>query len=177
MNANQQFKNDELLDVVNENDQVIHQKYRSEIYAAGASNFRVINAFIMNDEGLLWIPRRSPEKKLFPLCLDASVGGHVKAGETYQQAFNRELREELNLDYSQVSHSRVASLNPHKNNVSAHMHVYVINYNETPEYNTDDFVSSIWITISELQKIINEGDQTKGDLPALINSLENLYAK
>lgn len=177
MNTNKLFKNDELLDVVDENDKVIHQKNRSEIYAEGASNFRVINAFIMNDEGLLWIPRRSPEKKLFPLCLDASVGGHVKAGETYQQAFDRELREELNLDSLQVSHSFIAYLNPHKNNVSAHMHVYVINYNKTPNYNTDDFVSSTWITIADLQKNIKQGDRTKGDLPALIDLLNNFYAK
>lgn len=172
MSANKHFKNDELLDVVNDNDEVLHQRYRSDIYASGDSNFRVINAFIMNDEGLLWIPRRSPEKKLFPLCLDASVGGHVKSGETYQQAFTRELQEELNLDSSKVSYSFIAYLNPGKNNVSAHMHVYVIYYNKTPNFNTDDFVSSVWITISDLQKCIRQGDRTKGDLPILVDLLD-----
>ena len=38
---------DELLDIVNEHDHVIGQKYRSEIYNQGLSNFRVINAFLI----------------------------------------------------------------------------------------------------------------------------------
>ena len=177
MLINTHFNNDELLDVVNENDEVINQKYRSEVYATGAPNFRVINAFVMNNEGLIWIPRRSAQKKLFPLCLDASAGGHVKAGETYQEAFARELREELNLEACQVPHSLITVLNPHKHTVSAHMHVYVIKYDKTPNYNTDDFSSSMWITIAQLQKNIKQGERTKGDLPTLINVLQEFYAQ
>jgi isopentenyldiphosphate isomerase len=166
---------DEILDLVNDNDEIITQKNRSEIYASGICNFRVINAFIMNNQNQLWIPRRSANKKLFPLCLDASVGGHVKAGETYLQAFERELQEELNLSVQDISYSCAAYLNPKKNNVSAYMNVYIISYNQTPKYNTKDFIDSMWITIPELQKIIQHGEKTKGDLPTLINTLYAIY--
>jgi hypothetical protein len=42
---------DELLDLVDENDQAIGQKLRSEIYHEKLSNFRVVNAFLINDQG------------------------------------------------------------------------------------------------------------------------------
>lgn len=127
--------------------------------------------FFINDKKEVWIPRRSPTKKLFPLCLDASVGGHVMAGESYDEAFERELREELNLEAEQVAHQFLAKLVPHQHNVSAYMHVYIINTNENPHYNTNDFMSAMWYEIPELQEKINLGEQTKGDLPLLINLL------
>ncbi|MGB8468325.1 MAG: hypothetical protein WCE21_04930 [Candidatus Babeliales bacterium] len=68
---------EELHDIVNEYDEIIGQKPRSNIYIEKFTSFRVINAFIINDKKQLWIPRRTQQKKLFPLCLDASVGGHV----------------------------------------------------------------------------------------------------
>lgn len=160
---------DELLDIVDLNDQAIGQKYRSEVYAQNLSNFRVINAFLINDNKKIWIPRRSPHKKLFPLCLDASVGGHVAAGETYEQAFARELQEELNIAVSEVSCRLHAKLTPHEHHVSAFMHFYLIFTNQTPKYNTDDFVEASWYSMHELQKLIHNGEPTKGDLPKLID--------
>ena len=58
--------NDELLDLVNEHDEVIAQEYRSTVYRHEYSNFRVVNAFIINDKNEIWIPIRSAHKKLFP---------------------------------------------------------------------------------------------------------------
>jgi len=164
---------EELLDIVDHNDQVIGQKYRSEVYTQNLSNFRVINALLINDNKEIWIPRRSPHKKLFPLCLDASVGGHVAAGETYDQAFARELQEELNLDLSQISHRLLTKLTPHQYGVSAFMHFYLIFTNQTPAYNTDDFVGAAWYPISELQKLVAAGEPMKGDLPKLIEIVIN----
>ena len=47
---------EEILDLVNENDEIIGNMPRSEVYAKNLNNFRVINCFIKNKEGKLWIP-------------------------------------------------------------------------------------------------------------------------
>ncbi len=49
---------DEILDIVDENDCIIGQVRRGDAYARGLTNFRVIDAFIRNSEGKLFIPRR-----------------------------------------------------------------------------------------------------------------------
>ncbi len=166
------ISNDELLDLVNINDEVIEQQYRSVVYRNKLSNFRVINAFLINNKNEIWIPTRTADKKLFPLCLDASVGGHVSAGEDYQSAFKRETMEELNIDINKVSYKFLTKLVPHHNKVSAFMHLYAIYTNETPIYNSHDFSHDIWINIKELKEMIHNGKKTKGDLPILINNLE-----
>lgn len=168
---------DELLDIVNEYDQVIGQKCRSEVYNQKLSSFRVINAFLINDQNQLLIPRRTKHKKLFPSCLDVSVGGHVTAGETYQQAFERELKEELNLNLVECDYTMIGKLTPHEHIVSAFMHFYVIKSSIMPDYNKDDFESACWMSIQELQEKIKQGEPSKGDLPILIDFLLGSYSE
>lgn len=165
---------DEYLDLVNEHDEVIGKKLRSEVYAEHLSNFRVINAFVINTNGKLWIPRRAKDKRIFPLCLDMSVGGHVESGETYNQTFKRETREELNLDIDMVKHTLLGHLTPKNHGVSAFMNVYEIQMEESPDYNKNDFVEYFWLTPAEFFKKLTEGEKTKGDLPILI---ETFYGK
>lgn len=162
---------DELLDIVDHNDCVVGQLPRGQIYAQKSHHFRVINAFIMNDRGLVWIPVRSAHKKLFPSCLDASVGGHVAAGESYEQAFKRETHEEVNIDVEQVSYEMVAKLTPQEHGVSAFMHLYIIRTNATPAYNTNDFASASWISLDDLQQRLQQGEPAKGDLIKLVQFL------
>lgn len=165
---------DEYLDLVNENDEVIGKKLRSEVYAEHLSNFRVINAFVKNSKGELWIPRRAADKRIFPLCLDMSVGGHVESGEGYDQTFKRETLEELNVDIDMVAYKLLGHLTPHNDNVSAFMQVYEIDMEDAPKYNPNDFTEYFWLTPSEFFKKISEGEKTKGDLPILI---ERFYGK
>lgn len=160
---------DELLDIVDLNDKVIGQKLRSEIYFQKLSNFRVVNAFLINDHGQLWIPRRSANKRIFPLCLDTSMGGHVSSGESYEDAFKRELMEELNINANLTAYKHIATLNPKQNNTSAFMQVYLIHTNDTPDYNKDDFIEYFWLKPEELLNRLNKGDKSKSDLPKIIN--------
>lgn len=165
---------DEILDLVDENDQVIGAKKRSEVYAEGLSNFRVINAFIINDKGELWIPRRAAGKKIYPLCLDMSVGGHVESGETYDYSFKRETQEELNIDIDTVPYRLLGHLSPAKDNVSAHMNVYEIRTNEAPDFNPTDFTEYYWLTPQAFFERVAQGEQMKSDLPKLV---EIFYGK
>lgn len=95
---------EEILDIVDEKDEIIGQASRSEVSKDGVKNYRVINAFIRNKEGQLWIPRRTANKRIFPLALDMSVGGHVERGESYLKGFERELLEELNIKLEDVEY-------------------------------------------------------------------------
>ncbi|MBD3273325.1 NUDIX domain-containing protein [Candidatus Dependentiae bacterium] len=160
---------DEYLDIVNELDNVTGFKLRSDFYANGESNFRVINAFVKNSKGELWIPKRTASKKLFPLHLDVSVGGHVKSGESYGLAFERELAEELNININSVSHKEIGYFMPHKNSLSAFMKVYEISSNDNPNYNKEDFIDAFWIYPEDLMNLIKNGEKAKGDLPKLLN--------
>lgn len=160
---------DEYLDLVNEDDEVVGKKLRSEVYKEHLSNFRVINAFVVNQKGELWIPRRTADKRIFPLCLDMSVGGHVESGETYDEAFRRETYEELKIDVDSVEHKLLGHLSPQGNNVSAFMNVYEIKLNKAPDYNRNDFIEYFWFTPQEFFQKLKQGEKTKGDLPILID--------
>lgn len=159
---------EEILDLVDENDVVIGSLSRKEVYTRGLKNFRVVNVFIRNDDGELWIPRRTAAKKLFPLYLDMSAAGHVESGESYEEAFAKEVREEINIDVTAVSHKELGHLSPHIDNVSAFSKVFEIEYNDVPAYNTDDFVEYYWLTPAEILALVEEGEKMKSDIPKLI---------
>lgn len=159
---------DELLDLVDKDDNTIGKALRSEIYAKGCSNFRVVNAFVVNSKGELWIPRRTPTKKIFPLCLDMSMGGHVESGETYEDAFRRETQEELNIEIDSVSYRLLGKLTPMEHNVSAFMKVYEIKMEQAPKYNPKDFIEYFWLTTKALLQKLQNGEKSKGDLPKLV---------
>lgn len=163
--------NDELLDLVNECDEVIEQRLRSEVYAQKLCNFRVVNAFLINSEGKLWIPRRTKHKRIFPLCLDASMGGHVSAGETYEDALARELMEELRIDVQSHAFEHVGSLNPYQHDTSAFMRVYVLTTDIVPNYNDTDFIEYFWLHPQEILDRLDAGDKSKSDLPVMIRHL------
>ncbi len=160
--------NDEYLDLVDEKDNVIGKKLRSEVYAEGLSNFRVVNAFIVNSQGKLWIPLRGPNKRIFPLSLDMSMGGHVESGETYDQAFMRETQEELGIDTNATLWKMLGHLTPSKDNTAAYMNVYEIQSDTPPNYNPDDYTEYFWLTPKEVLEKIEAGTKTKDDLPKLI---------
>lgn len=162
---------EELLDFVDANDQVIGQKSRSEIYAEKL-NFRTVNGFVINSKGELYIPRRTAKQRIFPLCLDFSVAGHVKSGESYEEAFTRKAANELGVDVKDVNVRELGYLSP-QDGVSSFMKVYEIHMNETPDYDRAEFSEHFWLTPTALLEKIANGDKAKSDLPLLISKFYN----
>jgi 8-oxo-dGTP diphosphatase len=54
---------------------------------------RCAGALIVDDEGQIFVQRRSADRTLFPNCWDI-VGGLVEPGETVEEALAREVAEE-----------------------------------------------------------------------------------
>lgn len=81
----------ELLDRVDENDKVIGTTTKDEAHKLGYAH-RVAAIFVFDNNRRLLVQLRKKDG-----LFDHSVGGHITAGETYDQAAVRELQEELGL--------------------------------------------------------------------------------
>ncbi len=84
----------ELFDVVDDSDGVIGPQPRAFVHVNNLRH-RAIHILLFNSGGELYLQKRSPWKDLNPALWDSSAAGHVDAGETYYQAAQRELQEEL----------------------------------------------------------------------------------
>ncbi|MFE7580976.1 NUDIX hydrolase [Streptomyces gardneri] len=85
---------EEILDVVDENDRVIGQAPRGEVYARGLIH-RCVFIRVRDAEGRTFVHRRTATKLSYPSLYDMFVGGVVGAGESYDEAALREAEEEL----------------------------------------------------------------------------------
>jgi isopentenyl-diphosphate Delta-isomerase len=87
---------DEELDVVDEHDLVIGSVAKG---AKGTSITRNVAVFLFDKDRLL-LARRAMHKREFPGLYDVSACGNVSAGESYEDAARREVREELGIECS-----------------------------------------------------------------------------
>lgn len=158
----------EILDIVDANDHIVGQLAREEIYAKNMHGFRTVNAFLVHNSKI-WIPQRTAHKDLNPSKYDASVGGHVKAGESYDAALMREAFEELNVQLGELEWKLFAKLTPHEHSVSSHMHIYKIHYpHRDVHFNPDDFVNGTWLSYSEMTSHPFYLKNAKSDLKIII---------
>jgi 16S rRNA (adenine1518-N6/adenine1519-N6)-dimethyltransferase len=87
----------ELLDIVDEHDQVVGTAPYSDAYSKQLPH-RIVHVLIRNDSGAMVLQKRSQQKSFCPGHWSTAVGGHVQAGESYEQAAQRETREELGVE-------------------------------------------------------------------------------
>ncbi len=85
---------EEMFDVVNERNEIIRQERRSEVHRQNLLH-RAVHVFIRNRRGELLLQKRSSQKDVAPNTWDSSAAGHLAAGEGYDEAAQREVKEEL----------------------------------------------------------------------------------
>ena len=87
----------EYLDIYDENRKWLgYSRPRGASYMPGEYHL-IVHVCLMNERGEMLIQQRSDSVAKWPGMWDLTIGGHVLAGETPEQAAEREVQEELGL--------------------------------------------------------------------------------
>ena len=96
---------DEIIDIVNESDEIIGKGLKSTCHKGGIPH-RISAVLLFDSEGNIWLQKRSNKIKVGSGLIDCSASGHLLAGESYEEAAKKEMKEELgigaNLTYSGI---------------------------------------------------------------------------
>ena len=84
------------LDIVDENDIVVGQDTRENIHAKGLLH-REIHVWFVTPDGQMIFQHRAKDKDTYPDLLDATVGGHVEPGMSYEETAVKEMEEETGI--------------------------------------------------------------------------------
>lgn len=163
-------KLDELLYVCDEDDNVVGEATRGEVYV-GILLHRAVHVYLTTSAGRLLIQRRSEEKVRNPGLWDKSAAGLVGAGESYDETAVREMGEELGvrqvklrqIDYL-VNHEQIMKARQGEMKLSRHIKVYcgTIAHSEL-DYQKSEVEEVNFVTQEELERLISE-DKTTFDL-------------
>jgi isopentenyldiphosphate isomerase len=156
---------DELIEIVDDNDKVVSTMLRSEAAKLNLLNFRAIYVWLVDSTGKLYVPIRARHKKLYPGGYDFSVAGQVGVGESYEDAFRREVMEELNFDVNGYTWREIAKLTPQRNGVACFIKLYEVIADIDPDFNKDDIESAEWLTAKQILLNIYSGQYFKPDIP------------
>ena len=88
---------EERFPLVDEEGHVIGSATRGECHNGSKLLHPVVHLHVFNSKGEVYLQKRPEWKDIQPGKWDTSVGGHLDAGETPEQALVREVREELGI--------------------------------------------------------------------------------
>ena len=88
---------EELFPVVDNSDHLLYSAPRSKVHGDNLRH-RAVHILLFNGNGEVYLQKRSRRKQRHPGLWDSSAAGHVAAGEDYDVAACRELREELGVE-------------------------------------------------------------------------------
>ena len=149
----------ELLDVVDEKDRVTGVKTRGEIHALGLMH-RAVHILVFNNNGELFVQKRSMSKDNNPGLWDSSAAGHVDSGEDYYDCAVRELGEELGISVTtpleqlfRLAASRITDME--------HCIVYRYISDGPFELEAEEIDEGAWISDTEMDRRVSEDDPTQ----------------
>jgi len=88
---------DELFDIYDNTGRRVGTALRSAVHGNPALLHHAAHVLVFDRSGRLLLQKRKMNKRIQPGKWDASVGGHLSAGESFETGAARELQEELGL--------------------------------------------------------------------------------
>ncbi len=156
----------ELLDVVDIDDHVIGVKTRGEIHSEGLMH-RAVHILVFNQQGELFIQKRSMLKDNNPGLWDSSAAGHVDSGEDYAGCALRELNEELGITVN-TPLSTLFRLPPTAITGMEHCIVYHCSHNGPFALQAGEIDEGRWVSVDEMDRRVADKDPSLTDVIQLI---------
>ena len=94
-------KDVEYLDIVDDNNRIIGKESFEKVYENKLGH-RIVHVFVFNSRGQLLLQKRAKTKSFCPGYLCTAAAGHVRSGESYEDAGKRELFEELGIKNTDI---------------------------------------------------------------------------
>lgn len=93
----------EMVEIVNDKNEVLAPRPRHEMRSLNLPH-RATFAFVKNKNNYFYVQKRSSLKDYCPSFFDATPGGVVAAGESYEETNKREVEEEMGIRDTPSSH-------------------------------------------------------------------------
>lgn len=148
----------EWFDIVDENNNLLGiTKPRDIVHKEMKEWHRATGIWIVNDKKEFLCQQRSTKKDVDPGEWQPFVGGHLHAGESYEENAVNELREELGLA---VDKKELISVSMYKSEKYKHFsQLYLFRWNgplESLHFNDGEVEQVRWMSISEFEQVMKE---------------------
>ena len=151
-------RDNEMLDLVDDRNRIIGRVSRGNVHGNPSLQHRAVHVFVRNSDGDLFLQKRSGDKRIQPGKWDTSVGGHVQAGQSYEEAAWREASEELGIAPEdsfplQFSHEYVW-----KSDVETeHVRTYLLDYEGPFKLQAEEVEEGRFWSVGELRAAVGTG--------------------
>lgn len=163
---------DEIIDIIDEHGRVLRQALKSKAHKHGWLHRTVIG--YLRDGNSWTLVRQTPDRQDAGQLV-APVGGHVKAGESDEDALLRESEEEIGTH--NISYKHIGAARFHRQVIGRdENHLFIVYEISTTDKLVlgDEAESLTTFTDEELKRELRESPQEFGD--AMYFVLEHLYA-
>jgi len=159
----------EHLDIVNEQDEVIGVATRQEVYKR-KHRCRIVHVLIRNSRGDIALQLRARHLTFCPSHWSTTVGGHVQAGETYEQAALREFTEELGHQASSLT--PIGTFEYHDSSgLDKFLTVFEAQLDNLPPGNANEVERVDFFSPAEINLMIKAGEKFHDELLFIIDRL------
>jgi len=147
---------DEYFYVVDENDKVVGKATREKCHNGSGLIHRSVYIFVLNGRNEIFIQKRSESKDLYPGYYTGSATGHVEYGESYDEAAERELREELGIEAPLRRLCKFRSFSEDEREISM---LYVCRYDGPISFNKEEISEGVFMTLEDIKQSLRTGNK------------------
>ncbi len=150
---------EEIFEVFNDHNGKVGEALRSEVHQKGLYH-RAVNVFVVNDQGYIFLQKRSHKKDTSPLYW-CCVGEHMKPGESYLEAAKRGVKEELGVSDARIIRIRGSKLIhvEHENGLidNEFDELYVAFSNGPFKLDQEEVEECMFFTVKEIEEYMKDG--------------------